>query len=165
MFAWLLLPPLLLGPHLLATALPQREAPTPPDEQGEGIEVAVTWAVSEATPGCFFFSGPGRLGRNDSLGSRACVTPGPRPVISFGSAVFHGSPRGIQRRSTHVHGGPWTVDEALSGGLSGDGRFEGAYQYTECQQGSPCPGHCRIRATVSFTPIGRCGDAKGAPRS
>lgn len=156
---------LLLWPQLLATASPMREAPTPPDEPTAGIEVAVKWTVSEATPGCFFFSGPGTLGRNDALGTRACVTPGPHPRVAFGSAVFKGSSSGIRRRSTHEYGGPWTAEEELSGALSGDGRFEGSYTYAECQQGQPCPGRCRIRATVSFTPIGRCGAAKGMPRS
>ena len=155
---------LLLWPNLLATASPLREAPTPPDDPAKGIEVAVTWTISDATSGCFFFSGPGRLGRDNALGSRACVTPGARPVVSFGSAVFRGSASGLRRRSTHQHGGPWTVTEALDGGLSGDGRFDGEYRYSECQAGAVCPGRCRIQATVAFTPIGRCGDAQGTPR-
>lgn len=162
MWLALLLQALLL-PSVLATASPTRETPTPPDDPTQAIEVAVSWTVSEATPGCFFFSGPGRLGRSSTLGNRACVTPSPHPIIAFGAAVFKGSARGIRRRSHHQHGGAWTVDEELSGGLSGDGRFEGEYRYTECQKGAACPGVCRIRATVSFTPIGRCG--KSTPRS
>lgn len=150
-----------------ATRLPIEPVPpmTPPQiEQGDGIRVAVEWSGVQATPGCFFFSGPGRLGRDDQLGSTACVDPA-AGRISFGSAVFRGGAGRLTRRSQHDHQGVWHADEALAGALGSDGRFSGSYAYAECAQGGACPGTCRISAAVRMTPVGRCGSGAGAPRS
>lgn len=137
--------------------------PIAPETEGQGIKVAVHWSGVTATSGCFFFSGPNGLGRDDALGTTACVTPGASARVSFGSAVFSGSTAGLVRRSSHRYGGEWQAHERLDGALQSDGRFSGSYRYAECQVGKACPGSCAISATVRFEPIGRCGAEQ--PRS
>lgn len=157
--------PLLLLVFVLASGQTDRKPPppTPIDQTGTGIEVAVRWSGVSATPGCFFFSGPRRLGRDDQLGSTACVSPGSPARVAFGGAVFTGSTGGLTRRSVHQFHGEWYADERLDGALQSDGRLNGTYLYEECEAGKACPGRCAIRASVTFTPIGRCG--RSEPRS
>lgn len=160
-----------LVPLVLAIAQPtELETRQPPpeetgaDDETEGIAVAVQWSGVRATDGCFFFSGPAGLGRDDALGEAACVVVGPRPAVDFGGARFTGAPSRMTRRSTHTYNGAWTANEALTGALAESGGFSGTYSYAECGPGGPCPGTCRIEASVTFTPIGRCGGPQTTPR-
>lgn len=148
-----------------ATKLPA-EPPEPlqsPQQDGRGVRVAVEWTGVRATPGCFFFSGPGRLGRDDQLGTSACVEATGPVRVDFGSAVFTGSTGRATRRSPHTFHGNWLALESLDGTFVADGSFSGTYRYEECERGKACPGRCRIDASVRFTPVGRCEG--GPPQS
>lgn len=154
-----------LMPVVLAVAMPMAPEKRPPPtteevDEPEGVAVNVQWSGVHATDGCFFFSGPAGLGRDDALGDRACVVVGGRASASFGGATFTGVGGRLTRQSTHDFDGPWTVTEALTGALSDDGAFSGTYAYRECEKGRQCPGRCRIEATVSWVPVGRCGSSK-----
>ena len=44
----------------------------------------VAWDDVRASEGCFFFSGPLELGRDDHLGTMASVRRGPSTEVAFG---------------------------------------------------------------------------------
>lgn len=134
-------------------------APTAPSMPAQSTPVSVAWQVTSSTPGCFFFSGPGSLGRRDHLGSRAqWVASGSNASLTFaGGLTFVGARSGPQvtlaRRSTHNYSGTWIVDETIVGSFQGN-TFVGAYSYAECEAGNPrnCPTTCTIRAQLAATP-------------
>jgi hypothetical protein len=118
----------------------------------------VTWSRVRASPGCWFFSGPGHLGRDDHLGWLASVDAGARRVeVRFGPHAFRG-PRvpelALVRETNPRHLGPWTVTETLDGKLTADGGFSGTYTYRECDRSGAegCPNRCVIRAGVGIAP-------------
>lgn len=117
------------------------------------------WTNIQSTPGCFFFSGPGELGRDVSLGEQAEWVHDPAMlVLSFGDRVlFIGdsgrSPVVLMRHDTGVYGGKWQVVETLVGDLQ-QGLFRGRYQYHECEEGECRRGfdRCEITADVVVEP-------------
>lgn len=152
--------PAILPLIILAIAIPITPRKPPPPEQTDqpdAIRLAVDWTLTHATDGCFFFAGPAPLGRDDSYGPRACLTPGATPTITFGAAAFSGTPTRLTRTSKHQFHGPWLTTETLTGHLTPDGRFTGTYRYRECEADATAPGRCQIEATVRWRPDGRCG--------
>src|SRR5262245_34249121 len=81
---------------LLLATLGCGAAPTPPAVVASGnvnptatagaSTVLVGWGVVRSSPGCFFFSGPGDLGRDDHLGALASLAVG----SASGQLVFDG---------------------------------------------------------------------------
>ena len=154
---------------LASSALAGPTEPPPPEpdraagcrslRQGEQA-VRVAWGPAESTSGCFFFSGPGELGRDDHLGSAGRLSwTGDRMALSFGSLRFDGSGRDgaftLTRRSEHSFGGGWRVTERIQLTRSEVRRggqrcatLRGRYTYQECQAGGACPGHCQITASL-----------------
>ena len=150
-----------------ASAAPTR-GPDPPPSGCAPVEpgtqaVRVRWATPARTRTCFFFSGPGDLGRDDHLGARAQLTwRGSRVTLDFGGPRFTGTVRGdavtLERRSTHEFGRPWQVTERIVGRL-GDvtrgGRtcrgLRAHYRYEECPVGGDCPGDCTIDADLTVS--------------
>ncbi len=143
----------------VAVAAPQQERGCSGLARGEST-VNVRWAAPQSTAGCFFFSGPGSLGRNDSLGSTAALSwQGERMVLAFGRARFEGNERGgtvrLARRTTHAYSGNWRVTELIEGSLASTRRgdstctvLNASYRYQECGPGGPCPGQCTIAASM-----------------
>jgi hypothetical protein len=148
-----------LRARALPTSAPPVAAPPSAPPGPQVMPVAVTWRVTSNTPSCFFFSGPGGLGRRDQLGTVAqWAATGPNVSLTFqGGQSFVGTRSGPQvslsRRSTHSFSGTWVVDETILGSFDGN-TFVGAYQYRECQPGNArnCPTNCTIQAQVSAVP-------------
>lgn len=124
--------------------------------------VVVDWGPAQTSSGCFYFSGPHGLGRDDQLGPRAgYVRAGNLVSLSFDGRLFEGKLEGdrveLARRSQHDFGSVWTATETISGRVGGSDAcvlFTGTYRYEECNGGGSdsCPGPCTIAAplTVSF---------------
>ena len=150
-------------------ALPPQPKPIPPPiEHESGVLVEVEWQVTHRTPGCFFFSGPGTLGRDTQLGTSACLGLGTRATATFGRALFVGTTGNqarLTRTSRHTFRGQWVATEVLSGTLGPLGRFAGQYRYSECKTGESCPGQCRLAAQVKWVPIGACRGGSKPPRN
>lgn len=110
----------------------------------------VTWDDLRATEGCFFFSGPMELGRDDHLGVQADVALGPVVTVSFGPHVFRGAQgEPLVRQSGHHFGGTWSVRETLQGEWDADG-FAGTYRYQERERGAAEWGRCAITAHLNI---------------
>jgi hypothetical protein len=143
-------PPAVVAPPALAA---------PPAAAGAPVGVAVVWQDVRRTAGCFYFSGPAGLGRNDALGDLATWSAaGGRATLTFaGGQVFTGVRAGPQveltRRTTYSSGGAWQVTEIIRGGFRGD-VLEATYSYRECEAARPaaCPGNCTIEARVVARP-------------
>jgi hypothetical protein len=119
-----------------------------------------SWSRIRRSPGCWFFSGPGDLGRDDHLGSSAhWARNGERVELRFGSLSFTGTITGnrviVRRESTHQSGSQWRVTETIQGSFTppddSNCAFVARYHYDECQQGGECPGSCHIDATIRFS--------------
>lgn len=131
-----------------------RESPRPPVVV-ETSPVTVEWSQVTRTPTCFFFSGPGSLGRDDQLGTTAEWSEHEgRAGLAFSPlVVFHGVRGGSQvalaRTSAHLFGDKWEVSERIDGEIQG-GVLEGQYHYDECDTSHrpSCPGPCHIDARV-----------------
>lgn len=147
-------------------------ATTPcPDAPANGArDVTVAWSNVRSTQACFFFSGPGTLGRDDRLGGRARLELSDgRAVLDFGGGVrFTGSAGeriALTRTSDHDFQGAWRVTERITGTWrAGVERHvdtpctesprvaTAQYTYAECDTASPssCPGPCTITATLTI---------------
>lgn len=151
------------------TTTPSVAAPPEP-EPGEfatatGIGATATWTAIRATPGCFFFAGPGELGRDDPYGDGAeIVVREGFLAIGFSEATFFEGPERegsflLRRTATYDHGGAWRVKESLEGVIV-DGAYAAIYRYEECDlargdDGEGCPGPCTIEAAVRIVPESR----------
>lgn len=147
-----------------ALAEPVRRPPT----EGGGcasigpgtFPVRVAWSAPTATRSCFFFSGPGELGRDDHLGATAQLEHrGSAMTLRFGALAFTGAVRAdavaLERVSQHQFGGAWTVTERITGTIADESRggrtcrvIRARYAYEECDGRTPCPGHCTIAAPL-----------------
>jgi hypothetical protein len=142
-----------------------------PDAPAAGArDVTVAWSDVRASQSCFFFSGPGALGRNDRLGGRARLDlRDGRAVLDFGGGVrFTGSAGErvtLARTSEHDFQGTWRVTERITGTWQAGverhldtpcteaPRVAAAqYSYAECDTANPssCPGPCTITATLTI---------------
>lgn len=129
---------------------------TPP--QTNALPVVVTWTNITSSPTCFFFSGPGLLGRNDHLGSEATWRDdGGNLTLDFGENVlFRGTRAGanvtLLRRSSQDYGSKWDIEEQISGTISG-ALLTASYEYHECNTTNPseCPSECEITAQLTIT--------------
>jgi hypothetical protein len=145
------------APSVMATAPPSAQLQIRPEGPAAG-PVSVTWSDVHSTADCFFFSGPGALGRDTHLSEQGVfAVHGDQVELSFGpDAVFRGrfTPPHADavRRGRYDFGGPWSTEERFAGALAGPRVFEGDYQYKECELAHPdqCPGPCTIRAHVTF---------------
>lgn len=157
-----------------ALALPSIALALPPvsrEPQCHGLPAAsgpvrVRWASITRTQTCWFFSGPGDLGRDDHLGESAQWSRiGDRVSLRFDRAVFEGTIAGgrvsLRRVSRHAEGAGWSVTETIegtlaatpgsSGGADGCATLVGRYHYDECDTaGGACPGHCHIDAAITI---------------
>ena len=165
---------------------PGGEAPTGelrpcPEQTGESAggeatgAVRVEWSDIRRTSGCWYFSGPGSIGRDTQLGDGATLSSeGASITLAFGPARFTGSGGEtvrLSRTSNHDFGGAWQTIETIQGRWVGsatrtyaetpcrleqDHTFRGTYRYHECElgQGRPCPGRCTITANVVIRSAG-----------
>lgn len=150
----------LSAPHSFARAKKDRCTPSPDRVDA----VAVEWGRSTSVSSCFYFSGPGDLGRDDHLGARAAfLRSGDRITLSFGGLLFEGRIRGdrvtLERISEHDFDGPWKVTETIDATLGASEDcvvLRGTYRYAECDTspGASCPGPCSISAPLSVRATG-----------
>jgi hypothetical protein len=112
------------------------------------------WRDVTSTDGCFFFSGPADLGRDDHLGTEARMSGG---VLELGPALTFRevSPGTWMREAPHEHGGTWTSRETITltptTSAFGEG-FVGHYHYDELAPGTTAPGTCHIDARLELWP-------------
>jgi hypothetical protein len=132
-------------------------APEPPagmrDERDER-NGRVVWDEPVHPEGCFFFSGPGALGRDTKLGARArWKRDGSNVRLDLGrDAVFRGTLTqgrlALSRRADYRFQTRWSVTETIEGAVVG-AQIQGDYHYEECESGAEqCPGRCTIAAHV-----------------
>ncbi len=120
------------------------------------LPYGVGWSdIATVTSTCFFFSGPGELGRNTRLDETAAFAIGEtRARLDFGADVIFAGPREgdrimLSRTSSHDYGDDkWTVRETITLDLAPAGGWIGRYHYDEFEPGSATPGTCHIDATV-----------------
>ncbi len=158
--------PLVLAALSIASAASAAPSEAPPSHECASVgpgdrSVRVAWDTAERTAGCFFFSGPADLGRDDHLGASARLTwNGEDVTLAFGALRFTGradaSGVHLSRRSDHQYGGRWVVTEHIDGRLErGDDGctiLRATYRYREGMEGSQ-PGHCTIRAALAVTAL------------
>lgn len=124
--------------------------------EAESVVYRVEWRVEQVTDGCFFFSGPGVLGRDEQLGHDALLTDTHRTVrsLSFGGEAFVGSMAGatlaLSRQTVHEG---WTVIEDFELTPAPGLGFVGRYRYREIPPGGRVPGPCTIAARLSLGPF------------
>jgi hypothetical protein len=142
---------------------PRREVRCALATDGE-VPVRLGWESTTSTGGCFFFAGPGDLGRDDSYGTSGRLgRTGERAWLVIGGFRFEGTLASgrlaLSRRSDHDFSGTWRVDETIggevptaSGGVCPPIRMR--YVYHECDTANPsgCPGRCTIESTIVVTP-------------
>jgi hypothetical protein len=134
--------------------------------------VSVAWSSVRSTDGCFFFSGPGALGRDTPLGNTARFEgTASGASLAFGGARFEGPSTPdirLARTSTHDFGGPWRVTETIEGRWvtpqtaphldtpcteSPPQVIEATYVYHEYEGSSRTAGHCTITANVTIRAV------------
>jgi hypothetical protein len=132
---------------------------------GDDMEVQVEWSSIVRTNGCWFFSGPPGIGRDDRLGTSAhWRRTGETATLAFESNTFSGTATRLERVSSHQSGGAWTVHEVIEGAWQApsiarhettpcppsDATFAGTYVYHECEERArpACPGTCTITANI-----------------
>jgi hypothetical protein len=128
------------------------------------VYASIEFTHVSSPPGCFFFSGPGDLGLEYSLGplgQMADVTQ-----LSIGGAHFAATASGFERsrecpgrvtrfRFTEVLDGAWVGDVGIHPACAAmPAIFRGTYRYDECQEeplGTCAPTDCVITADVTIT--------------
>ncbi|MEM9194581.1 MAG: hypothetical protein AAGF12_35715 [Myxococcota bacterium] len=145
-----------------AEARPKPPVQTPGEQSCRPLSngpAAARWGRATSTSGCFFFSGPHDLGRDDQLGRTSRFTRrGDQVTVQFGNATFVGQVRQgaveLRRVSQHTFGSIWTVTEVISARFVREQDclvLRGTYRYTECDSaGGRCPGGCTIEAPVTI---------------
>jgi len=122
------------------------------------IPLRVQWFGVSSSQGCFFFSGPETLGRDDHLGARASYREdGQSAHLRFdGAVVFDGYmgtiPFTLVRTSVHEYSGRWSVRETFALERLPNGVLRGGYHYDELGPTGDATGHCHIAASVLMTP-------------
>lgn len=114
----------------------------------EAVQMHLEWVSTEASPSCFFFSGP-------ALPQNEVRQPFPREArwqregehvsVEFGEARFNGRDGLLTRQTSHDFGQKWVVTETLTldAGAPPSG---GSYHYEECPEaeGTGCDSQCVI---------------------
>lgn len=117
-------------------------------------EYRVAWRDVTSTEGCFFFSGPQDLGRDDHLGDAARQL-GDVLVITPAYEFRLAGPGTFVRQASHEYGGAWTSRETLTlapaSSAMGEG-LVGRYHYDEIGPGETAPGTCHIDARIELWP-------------
>jgi hypothetical protein len=132
----------------------------------------VSWTHVVKSASCFFFSGPGDIGRDTKLGNAArWESNGDTVALVFGPARFSGSagrePLTLVRTQRYDFHGPWRTTETIVGQWASPSplaqtlavgqcpEFRGTYVYQECnlQNSAECPGPCRISADVRLESV------------
>jgi hypothetical protein len=113
---------------------------------------AVQLAFSDVTvdnPACFYFSGPGTLGRDDQLSGPVTLVD---DTLQFaGGQQFQREADGsFVRTSTYEFEGTWTTRERITLSPTSEG-FSGDYRYDEFAPDSS-PSGCGINARVTVLP-------------
>lgn len=138
-----------------ATACARTEEPaaTTVSSGGETAPTAyrVTFReVTESAPDCFYFSGPGDLGRDDHLGDSA--TYDGSSLRFAGDLVFvQDSSGALVRVANHQYEGTWMTRETITLSPAGGG-FAGTYHYDEFGDGGATPSACHLDAQVELAP-------------
>lgn len=118
--------------------------------------VLVGWSAIESSPGCFFFSGPRDLGRDDHLGQLAtlALSANGAQLVFDGALTFVGGATGptlsLVRTAPHDYGGTWTTRETIVLSRSGE-TWVGTYHYDE-HDGASAAGTCHIDASLVVGP-------------
>jgi hypothetical protein len=130
--------------------------PSPPARSDRPLQVQ--WSNVTSSSGCFFFSGPESLGRDDHLGAVASYASDGRTarLVFDGRVIFEGflgtQPFTLVRTSVHQYSGTWSVRETFALDPLGQGAFRGRYHYDELDPSGNPTGSCNIDALVMLVP-------------
>jgi len=130
----------------------QAEAAARPAEAPTTIKLRASWSNVKSTDTCWYFSGPS--GRDTPLGAHVEVRrDADHAWVRWGQASFEGSWSAnaidVSRLATHTYAGTWIISERLEGRIT-EQAIRAKYTYDECEQGTRCPGRCRITADVAL---------------
>lgn len=142
-------PPPALPPPPVVAAPP----PPAPAVVRNKVDLRTAWTDVAASAGCWYFSGPN--GRETRLaGPITLVRDGDKVTATIGGATFTGTYRDseldLARDATHRFDDLWTTHERIHGAFE-SGKITGHYHYEECEQGTRCPNHCTIEATLELS--------------
>ncbi len=99
---------------------------------------------------CFYFSGPGTLGRDNQLGDSA--TYDGSSLRFAGDLVFiQDSSGALVRVANHEYEGTWMTRETITLSPQAD-HFMGTYHYDEFGDGGTTPSQCHIDARIELAP-------------
>ena len=137
-------------------ALPQNAAPAPvPAVVRNRVDMRTGWSDVATVGDCWYFSGP--TGRDTRLaGPITLARDGDKVTATIGGATFTGTYRDseldLARDATHHFADLWTTHERIHGAFK-SGKITAHYHYEECEQGTHCPNHCTIEATLELAAI------------
>ena len=137
-------------------ALPQNAAPPPaPAVVRNRVDMRTGWSDVATVGDCWYFSGP--TGRDTRLaGPITLARDGDKVTATIGGATFTGTYRDseldLARDASHHFDDLWTTHERIHGAFK-SGKITAHYHYEECEQGTHCPNHCTIEATLELAAI------------
>jgi len=137
---------------------PEVPAPAPPPVPAvvkNRVDMRTAWTEVAVSDGCWYFSGPN--GRDTRLaGPITLARDGEKVTATIGGATFKGTYRDseldLARDATHRFDDLWTTHDRIHGAFK-SGKITGHYHYEECEQGTRCPNHCTIEATLELSAI------------
>lgn len=134
-----------------SAAEPESTAVTSGGEAEGPVAYHVTFSgVTADTANCFYFSGPGDLGRNNQLGDSA--TYDGSSLRFAGDLVFiQDSSGALVRVANHEYEGTWMTRETITLSPQAD-HFMGTYHYDEFGDGGTTPSQCHIDARIELAP-------------
>jgi hypothetical protein len=146
------------APAPVAAPTPSSPAPAParaPASVRNRVDMHTGWRDVATVGDCWYFSGPD--GRDTKLaGPITLARDGDKVTATIGGATFTGTYRDseldLARDATHRFDDVWTTHERIHGNFKA-GKITARYHYEECEQGTPCPNHCTIEATLELAAI------------
>lgn len=119
------------------------------------VDMRTGWSDVATVGDCWYFSGP--TGRETRLaGPITLARDGDKVTATLGGATFTGTYRDseldLARDATHRFDDLWTTHERIHGAFK-SGKITAHYHYEECEQGTHCPNHCTIEATLELAAI------------
>ena len=119
------------------------------------VDMRTGWSDVATVGDCWYFSGP--TGRDTRLaGPITLARDGDKVTATIGGATFTGTYRDseldLARDATHHFDDLWTTHERIHGAFK-SGKITAHYHYEECEQGTHCPNHCTIEATLELAAI------------